>query len=253
MFKKILCFVLSAALIMKISALTLADGTDTINGMIADQSISKSVIDTLPESMKRELQQDDSILISVSTTYFDLDTGKKTEKFMPESDFKLTVAISRLSSSQMNKDGVYGDAFKFVATGQWLVNPFFEFTDCMGITWSDEFTLYDDYGYAYTKDYHGVPRFNYDALTLNAIAPEQGFSYDVDLLLFDRQDEITIVGKVYKPESLGNAKVCASYGHVIIRPSSVGTSFSEGEEIGMDVGIFAGIKMALPAGGFFDY
>lgn len=83
MFKKILCFVLSAALIMKISALTLADGTDTINGMIADQSISKSVIDTLPESMKRELQQDDSILISVSTTYFDLDTGKKTEKFMP--------------------------------------------------------------------------------------------------------------------------------------------------------------------------
>jgi len=235
------------------SALTLADGADTINGIIVDQGIPKSVIDMLPESMKRELQQDDSTLISVFTTYFDLDTGKKTEKFIPESDFKLTIAVSRLSSSQINKDGVYGDAFKFVATGQWLVNPVFEFTDCIGITWSDEFTLYDDYGYAYTKDYHGSPFFNYNAVTLNAVAPEQGLSYDVDLLLFERQDEITIVSKVYKPESLGSAKVCTSYGHVIIRPSSVDTSFSEGEEMGMNVGIFAGIKMALPVGGFFDY
>ncbi len=222
----------------------------TNEGIIADQSISQEVISDLPESMKYELQKDESTLVSVSTAYFDMETGIETRTVMPTSDFKLTVTASRLTDLQMENDGVQGDAFKFVATGEWLVNPIYEFTDCIGITWSDEFTLYDDYGYAYTEIYND---YDYDALTLNDVVPEQGFAYDANLLLFSRQDEITIVGKVYKDNDSGSANVCASYGHVIIRPSSIDVSFSSGKEIGMSVGLASSIEMASPDYDYFNY
>lgn len=258
-FKKLVSLVLSATMVMGLSTVVFAAEETNVyttrEGIVAERSISQSVIDDLPESMKLELQKDDATLVSVSTTYFDLETGTETRAVMPTSDFKLTVTASRLSDSQMQKDGVSGDAFKFVATGEWIVNPVFEFTDCIGITWSDDFTLYYDTGYAYTANYAGtgIPLYNYDALTLNDVVPEQGFAYDANLLLFERQNEITIIGKVYKAQSSGSANVCASYGHVVIRPSSVDVSFSSGKEIGMSVGFGAGIEKASPDYDSFDY
>lgn len=222
----------------------------TTDGIVADKSIQESVIDSLPESMKLELQNDESTLVSVSTTYYDLDTGSKTRAVMPTSDFKLTVTASRLSAAQMKKDGVSGDAFKFVATGEWLVNPTFEFTDCMGISWSDSFTLYSHTGYTYSKNANLI---DYTAVTLNSVSPEQGFACDVDLLLFSRQDEVTITGKVYKAQSSGSANVCASYGHVIVTPSSVNVTYSSSKQLSMSVSWTSGIQMASPDYKSFNY
>lgn len=257
-FKKLISLALVATMVMGMSKTAFAAESDantytTNDGITVDQSIHQSVIDNLPESTKRELQNDDGTLVFTSTTYYDLETGSTSRSVMPTSDFKLTVTATRLSSSQMATDGVYGDAFKFVATGEWLVNPFFEFTDCIGISWSDDFTLYDDYGYTYTEDYHGMPYYNFDALTRNDVSAEEGVAHDVDLLLFDRQEEITLVAKVYKANSSGSANVCASYGHVVVRASSVDVSFSSGQEIGMSVGFGAGIEKASPAYASFNY
>lgn len=257
-FKKLVSLALAAVMVMGMSATAFAAGSDantytTDTGITVDQSIQQSVVDNLPESTKLELQNDDGTLVFASTTYYDLETGSTSRAVMPTSDFKLTVTATRLSSSQMAADGVYGDAFKFVATGEWLVNPLYEFTDCIGISWSDDFTLYDDYGYTYTKDYNGLPFFNFDALTRNDVSAEEGVAHDVDLLLFDRQDEVTLVAKVYKANSSGSANVCASYGHVIITASSVDVSFSKGKEISMSVGFASGIKKASPEYESFDY
>jgi len=258
--KRIISSLLSLTMLLALTSTAFATDTQenaltykSNEGIIAEQSISEDTISNLPESMKLELQKVDGTLVSVSTTYFDLETGAETRAVMPESDFKLTVAASRLSDAQIEADGVHGDAFEFVATGEWLVNPLFEFTDCIGITWSDDFTLYYDTGYAYTKDYYGYPLYNFDALTLNDAVPEQGFAYDANLLLFDRQDEITIIGRVYKDNDRGSANVCATYGHVVVRPSSIDVSFSSGKEIGMSVGFGAGIEMASPDYDYFDY
>lgn len=165
----------------------------------------------------------------------------------------MTVTAARLSATEMYYDGVSGDAFKFIATGEWIVNPFFEYTDCIGISWSDEFTLYYDSGYSYSENPGGIPFYNYDALTLNDMSPEEGFAYDADLNPFDRQDEITIIGKVYQPDSSGSANVVATYGHVITRPSSVEVSFNSGKEIGMSVGFASAIEMASPDYKYFNY
>ncbi len=259
--KKVLSILLVAVMLLSMSTTAFATETQgsistyTTEGITVDQQISPDVVDDLPESMLKEIQNVDGTLVSVTTSYYDLDSGAETRAVMPTSDFKLTVTASRLSNATMEADGVEGDGFIFVATGEWLVNPLFEFTDCIGITWSDEFTLYDDYGYAYTENYMGtgIPLYDYNALTLNDVSPEQGFAYDANLLLFERQNEITIVGKVYKDASSGSANVCASYGHVIITASSIDVSFSSGKEIGMSVGITSGIEMASPDYDYFNY
>lgn len=259
--KKILSIMLVVVMALSMSTAAFASETQGListystKGITVDQQISSDVVNDLPESMLKEIQNVGGTLVSVSTSYYDLDSGGETRAVMPTSDFKLTVSAARLDDAAMEADGVEGDAFVFVATGEWLVNPLYEFTDCIGITWSDEFTLYDDYGFAYTKDYMGlgIPFYNYDALTLNDVSPEQGFAYDANLLLFDRQDEITIVGKVYKEDSSGSANVCASYGHVIIRASSVDVSFSSGNEVAMSVGFVSDIQMASPDYEPFNY
>lgn len=57
--------------------------------------------------------------------------------------------------------------------------------------------------------------------TLHDISAEQSFAYDAGLQLFDCPDEVVITGRVYKADSSGSANVCASYGHVVIKPSAV--------------------------------
>lgn len=259
--KKTLNIFLATVMLLSMSTTAFASETQgailtyTTEGITVEQQISPDVVNDLPESMLKEIQNVGGTLVSVSTSYYDLDSGTETRAVMPTSDFKLTVTASRLSDETMEADEVEGDGFIFIATGEWLVNPLFEFTDCIGITWSDEFTLYDDYGYAYTANYMGtgVPLYDFDALTLNDVSAEQGFAYDANLLLFERQNEITIVGKVYKDDSSGSANVCASYGHVIITASSIDVSFSSGKEIGMSVGITSGIEMASPDYDYFNY
>lgn len=206
--------------------------------------------------MKHELKKDDCVLVSVSTTYYNLEDKIQTMEVMPESDFVLTVVAARIPENQFKKLGIDpgNDAFRLIATGKWLVNPTYEFTDCMGISWSDEFTLKSTSGYAYTYYYPPAngPLYNYDALTLNKVDNEKGFAYDVDLLLGERQDEISIGGIVYKADSAGSANVSATYGHVILSPSSISVGFSS-SGISMSVGIFSGIKMASPTFTDFKY
>ena len=125
--KRIISSLLSLTMLLALTSTAFATDTQenaltykSNEGIIAEQSISEDTISNLPESMKLELQKVDGTLVSVSTTYFDLETGAETRAVMPESDFKLTVAASRLSDAQIEADGVHGDAFEFVATGEWL-------------------------------------------------------------------------------------------------------------------------------------
>lgn len=264
--KKVISLLLSLAMVISLSTSALAADVDNIemdstvtatrqvNGISVAASVSDEQVSNLPHAITDRLQEVDVTLVSVSTHYYDLDpnTGEVTRAVMPEADFEITVTAAALSSTEKAHDDIdrTADAYEFMAVGYWYVNPDFEFTDCMGITWSDDFTLYHDEGYTYTY-WNG--RKKTDTMTLNEVSAEQGFAYDVDLRLFDRQDEIVLIGRVYKPNDSGSANVCASYGHVIIRPSSVEVSFSSGEEIGMSVGLAAAIEKASPDYDYFNY
>lgn len=257
--KKILSAFLSLIFIFTIISPSAAAATETpttrqINGMNIASSVTDEQIANLPHAVIDRLQNTDSTLVSVSTECFSLDqnTGIATHAVMPTYDFRITVTASELSKGAKLIDGLKetDDAFEFVAVGRWYANPLFEFTDCIGITWSDEFTLYKDDGYTYSYE-DGHKR--YSTMKLNDVSPEQGFAYDADLQLFDRQDEIVIIGRVYKPNSSGSANVCASYGHVTIRPSSIDVSFSSGKELGMSVGLAAVLEKASPDYDYFNY
>lgn len=258
--KKFLSIALFLSLIFTMSTTAFAAPSESsapshqVSGISVASSISNEQIDNLPHAIKDRLQEIDATLVSVSTEYFDLDpnTGVVTRSTMPEADFEITVTASQLSKSEKRYDNLNesDDAYEFMAVGRWYVNPNFEFTDCIGITWSDEFTLYKDEGYTYS---YGKGYKRYSTMTLNDVSPEQGFAYDADLQLLDRQDEIVIMGRVYKANSSGSANVCASYGHVIITASSVDVSFSSGKEISFGVSWHAGIETASPDYAYFNY
>jgi hypothetical protein len=253
--KKFLSIILSSVMVFSLSATAFAAENEpktyqTKDGLKAETAISEEALQSLPESMKEELLNDDCTIVSISETYVDLETNTATKAVMPTSDFKLTTTAARLEDWEAKYDGHEGkDCFKFITTGEWIVNPNFEFTDCIGLTWSDEFTLYEDDGYTYS--YGGYK--DRSTMTLNDMVPEQGFAYDADLRLFDRQNEITIVGKVYKDDDSGSANVCGSYGHVIITPSAVDVSFSSGKEISFGVSWNSGIETASPDYDSFNY
>ncbi len=252
MFKKIISLGLACIMLMGTSTSALAAEEKNLvqtryqNGLQVESSISVEDIENLSDGMIAELQKDPGTIVSVSTTYFDLESGMETMAVMPKSDFELTVVATRINEKS-------GDNYKFVACGKWIVNPFYEFTDGIGISWSDEFTLYEDYGYTYSKNSSGIPFYNFDAVVRNEVVPEAGVAHDVDLNLGDRQDEIYLIAKVYKDDSSGSANVIATYGHVVIRPSSIDVSISSGKEIGMSVGLASDIEMASPDYDYFNY
>lgn len=171
---------------------------------------------------------------------------------MPESDFEITVTASVLPTDEKIRDGhlVTDDVFEFMAVGEWYVNPNYEFTDCIGMTWSDNFTLYFDDGYTYN---HRTNKKDRSPMVMNDMAPEQGFAYDADLKLFDRQNEIVIIGRVYQADSSGSANVCGTYGHVIYLPSSIAVSFSNDNDLVLSVGVGSAIQIASPDYYPFNY
>ncbi|MFP3786260.1 hypothetical protein, partial [Burkholderia sp. SIMBA_024] len=125
---------------------------------------------------------------------------------MPTSDFKMTVVAQRITEK-----GSGYDNFRFVAEGDWIETPFYEFTDKIALSWSDDFTLYSDSSYIH----NGVVS-DYTNTIRSTVDPEKGVSYDVNLRLGNNDDSVFLIAKVYKPNETGTANVVAEYGHVEI-------------------------------------
>lgn len=215
------------------------------DGVKFKSTISEDLINQLSSVMINELKKDDGEVISLTKKQTLLDNNEQFNpllRTMPVSDFDMVVAVQRISEKS-------GDNFKFVAVGLWNVNPVYEFTDCIGLAWSDDFTLYNDYSYTYTNS---TGTSYYSACTRNDVKPEVGVAYDVDLVLGRQEDQVCLVAKVYKANSTGSANVVGEYGHVKLKASSVDVSFST-SDIGMSVGFGASIEKAAPEYQYFNY
>lgn len=216
-----------------------------------DKSISDIDIDSLSQAVLDELSSQDGAVVSLERKKVDLDpNNNKNRAVKPETDFEITVATQKL-----NKSGY--DAFRFVASGQWKVNPYYEFTDCIGLAWGDGFSLYNDYAYTYSYNPNtGENLKDYDACTPNKYEADKGVAYDVDLKLNHSQQLIVLVADVKKADSTGETNVVAEYGHVIIGPRGVNVGFdvsSSGPSIGMSVGAGAGLEKASPDYAYIEY
>lgn len=249
---------LCVSLIITASVFTTANAEETKTsqtriqkGLQVENSVPEEAIKTLSEGMIEELQKEEGTVVSVTTEYVDLETDLKTESVKPTSDFKLTIAATRIKT--LDTEGT--DTFKFVACGKWLNNPVYKFTDCMGISWSDSFTLRKNY--AYTREAGAAGVFNTSNLYLYDIIPEAGLAYDVDLNPdASQQEEIYIIATVYKDDDEGSANAVASYGHIKLHQGLIIAGINpEGKPISMntDRPKFYPVQKATPAYVTFDY
>jgi len=211
--------------------------------------ITQAQIDDLSDAMIDALSEQEGEIVSISHTYRKLEKGNKkgaiSTRTIDKDDFKMSVAVQRI----YEKSGK--DNFKFVATGEWLTDPFYEFTDAIGLAWSDDFTLYYDDCYVW-RPLSGRDR---DTVQLNDVDPEEGVAYDVDLIAGKDDEEIVLTAKVYKSNSSGEANVVGEYGHVELVASDISIGFSGGSqpEVNMSVSFAADIDMASPDYDSFDY
>lgn len=220
-----------------------------IDSLDLNETIKQSELSLLSNAMLAELNKEDGEIVSIQEVERNLDNGNPygiNLLTMPTSDFKMTVVAQRITE----KGSAY-DNFKFVATGDWIESPFFEFTDTIALSWSDNFTLYSDYAYINTGgiyDYTRTQRATVDA--------EKGIAYDVDLRVGKNDGEVVLVAKVYKNNSTGTANVVAEYGHVEIAARDITVGFSgskDGAEISMSIGFGANLEKASPAYKDFTY
>ena len=175
----------------------------------------------------------------------DLDPGTKKDGYhlytMPESDFEMNVAVIKQNDSTYDK-------FRFIATGDWKESPYYEYTDVIGLGWTDNFTLYDDYSYILRPD--GA---DYNATSRNDIDGEAGVAHDVNLQVGKTDSEVVLVADVRKHNSSGTMNVKAEYGHVIYTFSDVSVSFGAPPSIGMSVGWGSDIEKAVPDYEYVSY
>lgn len=122
MLKKIISLGLTCIMLMGVSSSTFAAEEDALvktryqSGLEVENGVSVEDIENLPEGMIAELQKDSGTIVSVSTTYYDLESGMETRAVMPKSDFEMTVVATRINEKS-------GDNFKFVACGKWIGFP----------------------------------------------------------------------------------------------------------------------------------
>ncbi|HZG55318.1 hypothetical protein [Paenibacillus sp.] len=163
---------------------------------------------------------------------------------MPTSEFKMTTVAQRIYELSTSYDN-----FQFITEGDWIVNPNYEFTDAIALAWSDEFTVYDDYSYIISGNW-----YDYSRTSLNAVVPEGGVGYDVDLQVGTDDDAVFLVATVYKNATTGTANVVGEYGHVEIMASSIGLGFSSTPpSVSMSVGFQSNLEKASPAYDDFAY
>lgn len=225
----------------------------TISNLDFAPNITEEQISSLSDQMLFELSQNGGEIVSIQSTESDLNNGDPnmvTPFTMPTTDFELTVVAQRTTLGNDNRD-----AFIFTAEGNWKETPFFEFTDVIALSWSDEFTLFSHSAYIY----EGCDPICYDytRTTLNTIKPEEGVAYDVDLQTGHNDEAVFLKATVYKlPNSTGSANVVAEYGHVELTARDITVNFAAGKggaEIGMSVGFGANLEKAVPAFDDFTY
>jgi len=228
-----------------------------LSGLEFSSDITQEQINSLNPAMIHELASEEGEILSIKTTESVLNTipGQDASIMqMPKSDFELTVVAQRIPAPAGYPSN--GDYFRFLATGDWKIDPFYNFTDAIALSWSDNFTLYEDR--AYVTYGPGDDLTQYETWTSRStVDAEQGVGYNIDMLYDYIEKYVVLVARVYKhPNETGSANVVAEYGHVQLTGRDVTIGFESGNggsSVSMSVGFGATLNKAIPAYDDFIY
>lgn len=207
-------------------------------------SIDMETIDQIPIEVLETMKNSEGIIKSLSKEEVDFENSEPKTKFMSTSDFSMYVWVEDLVEYTSNDEP---QKFRLNAQGTWHTNPFYEFTDVIALSWSDEFTLENE---SCTIDGSN------SRTSKSVVGLEKGIAYEVDLQLGAEDKVILLTADVYKfvdSPSTNNADVSGEYGHIQIKPSKVSLNFNEDNSIPMSVSFGTKLTKALPSSSSFTY
>lgn len=143
--------------------------------------------------------------------------------------------------TRLNETGY--DKFQLYSYFRWDTPPFFELTDGMALSWSDNFTLINSSMTLYYKGM-GFTGFNNTKAYLSGVAPEKGVGY-----AFPKSYSVVgsaaalptslqygaIRAQIKKHNSTGTANVVSKYVHSTLTLSGPSFSYSTGPSIGVSI------------------
>lgn len=139
-------------------------------GVKFDNSIKKSEAESIPLDVLETMQNSDGIIKSLSKEDIEFEDEIDNTNTMPTNHFYMYVWAEDLTEKNYEDY----DKWQFNAQGNWVINPKYEFTDVIALSWSDDFTLKSSKCTIDNSSYR---------TSVNKIAAEEGVAYDVDLQL----------------------------------------------------------------------
>jgi len=135
------------------------------------------------------------------------------------------------------------DKFQLYSYFRWDKTPFFQLTDGIALSWSDDFTLINS---SMTLYYEGLAHTGYNNLKayLSGVSPEKGVGYAFPKLYSIPGPGITystslqfgaIRAQIRKLNSSGTANVIAKYVHSKLSLSGPSFSYGNGPSIGVSI------------------
>lgn len=215
------------------------------DGIKFDNSIDIEEIKQLPIELLETMKNSEGLIKSLGEQNVNFEDSLFQKEPMSTNDFSMFVWVEDTAENIYDPIGI--DRLKFNAQGTWHTNPFYEFTDVIALSWSDDFTL-DSYNCTIDGDNSRAQA--------STIAPEKGIACEVDLQLGNEDRIILLTADVYKfvdDTNTNTTDFSGEYGHVQIKPSVVSIEFNEDNTISMSTSFGTKLIKALPSYTSFIY
>jgi hypothetical protein len=261
--KKILSMILTAIMLVSLAApalateiptdVTVPEGYRLQRGLVVNEKIPYEAVENMEDAAIREMLGGGPLEAYYLQSFsIDEQTGNISRSAITDADFSVGISAQRI----YEKGNRY-DNFKFMAGCFFLNRDIVSlYKDKLAMSWSDEFTLYDDYAFETVETNFGsglfVEDYNSKRLARSDVSAEAGLSYSYDLFQKSQPYSIYMVAKVYKLDSAGTAQVTAGYAHAI-KNVDISFSVSAPPQISFTSNSSNGFIEAIPNYTFFDY
>lgn len=206
-----------------------------IDERLSEKGFTQNQINQMKDRQKEMLLEEGKVIEVITKNYM-----------LDEKVFSLKTTIEKLKEKNGYK------YFRFTSEGTWNKKPKSELKDIIAVSWSDEFTLKEDFCYI---DYRGLENQDEDDVMRESVGLEKGISHQINLRAGKDENRIVQVVEVYtNAKNSGSANVVSDYAHATLGIGDITAQFSGDEEFA-DIEFSAGhtIKFERASDSYIDF